>query len=148
VFASVLFLLSCVMTARFLERQKMRIANVLYSVLFASTLCVLAFVFDFPWLKGLMSYLLGESAYNELHIIALRVVSQTVYGVSVMTMISVIFSVQLGIAIYTATKKIVHKLTHREPARKLSRVYSIKKIDAPSFHPVLRINQLYCRMLN
>ena len=147
-FASVLFLLSCVMTSRFLEKRKMRIANVLYSVLFVFTLCVLVFAFDFPLLEQLMSNLFGEAAYDELHIIALRVVNQTVYGVSVITMISITTSVQLGFAIYTATKKLVFRLIKRVAARKFSRVYSVEKIGVHRFYPITRINRLYCRMLN
>lgn len=146
---SVVFLISCIITARFLKRRKMKLASALYSILFSVTLVIIMLAVDSKMIGFAFSNILGGSLYSELHRAILRMFAENIYGFSVVTLIALSISVQLAIAIYCATKKAVrHFCASVDAERKFKKVYFRYAPSVRNLYLPKRINLLYCRMLN
>lgn len=146
---SVIFLLSCIITARFLKSRKMKLASALYALLFSVTLVIIMLAVDSKIIGFSFSNIFGESLYNELHRMILRMFAENIYGFSVVTLIAISISVQLAITIYCATKKAVrHFFASVSAERKFKKVYFRYARSVRNLYLPKRINLLYCRMLN
>ena len=146
---SVLFLISCVLTARIFEKRKMRAAAITYSVLFISVLFVLAFAVDIPILARALNNALGTKMYRDLHSAIAEAINTKLYGFSMIGVICVMFIVQ-SIAAVVEMARAVAVICFKKKAlvRKFKKAYfkfarSVRNLYLPK-----RINLLYCRMLN
>ena len=146
--ASVLFLISCIFTARFLEKRKMHVASVMYSAVFAGILIVLLLAVDIPIIQTAFSNMMGAREYAQAHEFVRDVVSTDEYGISTITVMVVVFVVQIITTLIQAAKAVVTLLIRKTtPAkfkkRKLSLASPVRTLYLPR-----QINLLYCRMLN
>ncbi len=144
----VLFLITSIFTARFFEKNKMHLASVLYSVWFTVLLILLSFSFDVPLLTQAWTNLIGAQMHQSLHIWSLQVLTGTFCGVSAYIIITFVLAFQLGIIIYSMTKKVVYRLLRRDINLKLSIVFVKRIQNARVFYSYFDLNRLYCRMLN
>lgn len=146
---SVIFLISCVITARFLKSKKLKPASALYALLFSVTLALITLAVDSKIIGFAFSNILGESLYNELHRAILRMFAANFYGVSMVTLIAVSFAVPLAFVIFGATKNAVRRFFASVGAeRRFKKVYFRYAPSVRNLYLPKRINLLYCRMLN
>lgn len=145
---SILFLISCVFTARFLEKRKMHVASVIYSAVFICLLAVLLLAVDIPIIQTSISNMMGAYKYAQVHDFVVEVINTDEYGLSTITVVAVVFAVQV-IAILIQAAKVVVTFFIKDLS---SPEFSKKTITLASPVRVLylpkRINLLYCRMLN
>jgi len=147
-----LFLLTCILSARYLEKKRMTLAAAFYSVLFIFMTFFFLISVNIPYVHTALRYLLGEEIYDILHKFALEAINASIYGIGVLWAVGVIFIIQsVSVVIITAhsvAKRLFKfKKVVRAEFRKL-RPHAEYKIPSLQQRVPLRIHLLYCRLLN
>ncbi len=144
-----MFLLSCVITARYFERKRMHTASVMYSVLFLITFTFALFSLDYSVVRVGLSNMFGEELYLELRHTVLGIINTSYFGISFTTLFSVVCILQSIFAIIGLTRCIVrYCFVKQKPLRKFNKAYSRFVLLVRNLYLPRRINLLYCRMLN
>ena len=145
---SILFLISCIITARFFEKRKMRVAAVLYAILFAVVLSLLLFVLDFSITSTALTNILGAKSYRVLHDFLLDVLHTGFYGISVLSVIGLSVAVQVAVILLETTKQVLRYLVNHTYKRKFKtvRIRLASFVRQPFYSQ--KINLRFCRMLN
>ena len=143
-----LFLITCVITARFFEKHKMKTAAVLYSVMFITVLSLLFFVVDVPLIKLAMNNLFGEAFYKAVNRSLSEAMSSSFCGINSVWAIALAFAVQLALILVQTTKKVVRCLIGKTQGIKFYKTYSKPIPPHCGLCISKKINLLYCRMLN
>ncbi len=146
---TIIFLLSCVITARIFERKNMRTAAVAYALLFAVVLLLLLFAVDIPIIERALTNVIGAEKYAEMQSIVDDAMQSSIYGFSMISVIGAVFVVQV-VASVVATAKVVavYCFNKRSLVRKFKKVYGGFVSFARELRLPRRINIFYCRMLN
>lgn len=145
---TVIFLISCVVTARLLDKKNMQIASIAYAVMIAVILFALAFICDVPFIGDVMSEIFGRYNYFSIQYLLREAIDAPVYSVFIVSAIAFTFAVQIAVTIFCFVDTITHLFKDRayyykkrKDFFKLRPLVSIAKI-------IRKINLLYCRMLN
>ena len=145
---TVIFLITCVITARIFDQRKMKAAAVAYSVVFIVVLSVLAFTVDYPLISRAMSNIFGINNYNEIHSAICETIQTPVYGFSMIGGIAALFFVQLTASVLEMARAVVSCFKKEYLVRKFRKAYVSFAQHAHRLILPRRINLLYCRMLN
>ena len=146
---SVIFLLTSIVTARLLEKKKMRVASVAYTVMFIIMALVLLFTADAESIRNIMLRVVGSRWYFDIRHTFLDAIRAPLYGVYMMSAILLTFAIQLSVTVIFTAKAVVYHLTKHRAFE-----YTIKKVHNRLLHEVCslkmsrNVNLLYCRMLN
>lgn len=146
---NLLFLLSSIVTARILDKKKMRVASVAYSVMFIVMLAVLLFTVDVDVIRSMMIQLCGKTCYFNVHFTFVDAIHTPLYGAFIIGALVLTFVVQLAATVFCVAKEIVYHFSKQN-----SRYQKAKKARPVFVHSVHdlflspNINLLYCRMLN
>lgn len=145
---TLIFLISCIITARLLEKKKMRVASVAYSVTFILLLFILLFVTDIEPISRALANMLGANAYGEIKLALIEALRSASYGTCITIAILLTFFLQLAVTVFCAVSTIVRffkkwSVTYRSKREKFRIIYPIRNIYIRK-----PINLLYCRMLN
>lgn len=145
---TVIFLISCIITARLLEKKNMRVATVAYSVMFIILLYVLLLVIDFAPTNQAFTKLLGEEVYLETKEALLYALNSQGYGTCICFALFLTLFLQLTTALTIAVTGILHLLTGKKEGffQKREKQLSPRKPREVCLNN--HINLLYCRMLN
>ena len=142
-----MFLLTCVVTARLMEKKKMTVAASLYTVVFVALLTVVLLTSDNTFITTAMQNLLG-SMYLPAADFAAGVMGASFFGINLLGLLTLVFVVQLALTVITVTTAVVEYLGKKSPERKFNRVH-ITRVSHALFLPISRkYNLLYCRMLD
>ena len=146
---SILFLLSCILTARTFAKYKMRMASVLYSVAFMVVFFVLLFALDIDFVRTSLINIFTEEWYFEIRNAFLEAMSTTYYGFTILGAVCVSTAVQLFLLFVNTVREVVIYCFSKEAVRrKFYKAYSkYAHIVRDLFIPK-PINLLYCRMLD
>ena len=146
---SVLFLLSCVLTARTFAKYRMRIASMLYSIAFVVVLFVLLFMVDIEFVSKALINIFTEEWYFEVRNDFLEVTGTAYYGFTMLIVVCVTTAVQLFVLFVNAVREVVIYCFSKESVRR--RFYKAYSKCAQLVRGLLiyrPINLLYCRMLD
>lgn len=145
---TVIFLITCIVTARLLEKKKMRVASIAYSVMFIIFLSALVFVSDFSFIRDILTDVFGTYAYYSARYIVIEAVDAPGYSIiiSVALVLTVVF--QIAATVYCFVDTIVSYLKKKHHDHKKWK--EALKRTLPAYDAIItkRINILYCRMLN
>lgn len=145
----ILFLLTSIVTARFLERRKMRAASVAYSTMFIIMFFVLLFTVDIEPVRRVMLNIFGRPVYYGIYNAFSDAVNTPAYGVYMIGGIILTIAVQLAITILFPVRAIVRYFTRKKAyLNRFKKVYTRLVRNVRSLYISYPINQLYCRMLN
>lgn len=143
-----IFLISCIITARLLDKHKLRLASAAYSVLFVVLLTALLFTIDVELVGRSISNLVGTKTYLQTREALLYALHSAGYGTCITLALLVTLFLQLLIPFLFAVATVVALFKKGKEAR-------ISKKDKYRLPHALRelyvrrrINLLYCRMLN
>lgn len=146
---SILFLLSCVLTARSFTKYKMQLASIFYSVAFIVVLFVLLFTLDIDIVRRALINIFTEEWYFDVHNAFLDAMSTTYYGLTMLGAVCITTAVQLFILFVNAVREVVIYCFSKEAVRRrFYKAYS-KRVQLVRGLFICRpINLLYCRMLD
>lgn len=145
---TVILLISCILTARLLEKKKMRVASVMYSAVFIVLLVAVLLAVEVETIGFAISNIIGEDAYLQAHEVLLNAINSEGYGTCIY--IALLFTLFLQITTFFVHT--VYEIVWFD--RSESAAYFPKKYVAKhSFKPRVlyltrRINLLNCLMLN
>ena len=146
---TVIFLLSCIITARYLEKKKMQAASVLYSVLFIITFTFSLFAIDYNVIQNGLINIFGEQFYGELRRSVLGILSIECFGISLKLFFVSACILQTAIVIIGLTKRVVsYFIVEKKPSREFYKAYFRFVLLVRNLYLPKRINLLYCRLLN
>ena len=146
---TIIFLLTCVITARIFERKNMRAAAVAYALLFAVVLLLLLFAVDIPIVERALTNAIGAAKYAEIASAIDDAMSSTLYGISMISVIGAVFAVQTLASIIEAARVVAVYCFKKEALiRKFKKVYSGALRYSRELCLPRQINKIYCRMLN
>lgn len=145
---TVIFLISCIITARILDKYKMHVASVGYSVMFIILFFALLFTVDIEPIRIAFSNVMGEAPYLEVKEALLYALRSPGFGTCIVIALLLTAFLQIAVSVIFAVTAIISLL------KKGKKIYFIKK-DEHSCSCLMRalyinrsINLLYCRMLN
>ena len=141
-----IFLLTCVATTRYLEKRRMYIANVLYTVTFVVVLTTVLLSTDQLFLATAMQNMFGK-AYPFLHEVAREVMNSPVLGMNLFGVILLIFAVQSAATVVGAVNVVKASFRKEVLARKFKKIYVARVSHVIRLRMSRSINLLYCRML-
>ena len=145
---TVLFLITCVMTARLLEKKKMYVASVMYSVMFVILLTALLFTSDIELVNRSLSNLIGIKTFLQTKEILLYAFESAGYGLCILIALLFTFILQFSLSVICTVVTIVRFLKKgREVILTKKEKYGYLYIPR-AFYVHKPINLLYCRMLN
>ena len=145
----IIFLLSCIVTARYLDKKKMQAASVLYSVLFIITFTCSLFAIDYDIIKEGMMKIFGEQLYGELRQSVLGILNTELFGINLTTFFVAACILQTVIVVIGLTKRVVsYFIVEKKPSRDFYKAYFRFVLLVRNLHLPKRINLLYCRLLN
>ena len=146
---NVIFLLTSIVTARLLDKKKMRVASAAYSVTFIFLLVVLLFTAEAEVISRMMVNVLGENIYWNAHFVFLDAIHAPQYGLFIVGALGLTFALQLSVTVFHTVKVVVYHFfkqnTPLQKARKI-RFTLLRPVRDLFLSP--NINLLYCRMLN
>lgn len=145
---TILYLIFCIITARMLDKKQMRVATVLYSVMFVLLLPLILFSIDIEAVRQALSNVMGEHAYLEVSSLFHDVLNSSGYGICIAIALVTSFVLQLVVSLFWAVETLVNYIKERS-------VYYLskkKRVEIPclarNIYISKRIYILYCRMLN
>ena len=147
---TVLFMISCVLTARKFEKLKMQLASLAYSVTFIVICFVLLFTVDIDVVSRALLNFFDADLYFDVRAALLDAMAMTYYGVSIVGALIVTTAVQLAVTVIDAARVMVRYcfFAKESLARKFKKAYfRFAQFGRIVYFPK-RINLLYCRMLN
>lgn len=145
---TILFLISCVITARLLDKKKMRVASIAYSVLFVVLLTALLLTSDLELISRALSKIMGTKAYLLTKDALLYAFHSAGYGFCIFIALSFTFFLQISLSLIYAVVTIV-KLFKKGNVALLSKKENYRRLYTPqALYLNQDINRLYCRMLN
>lgn len=145
---AVIFIISCVISARILEKNKMRAASIAYSVMFVILLSALLFTVDFEPINHAFSRVIGMARYLEVREALLYAMQTPGYGTCIAAALLVTLLLQLLISAAYAVSVIANALK-QEKGVYLSKKDKRKTISyTKKIYLRKQINLMYCRMLN
>lgn len=145
---TIIFLLSSIVTARLLDKKRMHVASIAYSVMFVIILSVLLFVVDFEFIRRLMINIVDPQTYYKVHFAFMDAINAPFYGLFISGALLLTFVVQLAVTVlYTATVIVFHYLQKNSFTCKKNAYFKLAQ-SVRSLYLSNRINLLYCRMLN
>lgn len=147
-FVTVIFLITCILTARVLEKNKMTVASIGYSVMFVMLFSALIFTSDLEPVSIALTNLMGEVPYLQLKEALLYALHSPGYGACIITAFLLTLLLQVAVSvIYTVTSF----ARFFKKARRAHH-FGSKKVGSDCEYRELYvhrpINLLYCRMLN
>ena len=146
---TVIFLISCIITARYLDKKRMQAASVLYSVLFIITFVFSLFAIDYGIVKEGMINIFGEQFYGELRHSVLGILNTEFLGINNTILFTAACILQTVIVIIGLTKRVVsYFIIERKPASEFYKAYFRFVLLVRNLYLPKRINLLYCRLLN
>lgn len=145
---SVVFLISCIITARVFDKRKMHVASVLYTTLFVLMSVALVFVTDIEPVRNFFADALGAHAYSVIRSVLLSAIHSSTYGTAIAIAIILTAVLQLVTTVVCVVSTIIGFF-------KKSGIQTLaKKMEDRLAYPIRalllarQINLLYCRMLN
>ena len=146
---NLLFLLTSIVTARFLDKRKMRAASIMYSTMFIIMLFVLLFTVDIDLVRQMMMNAFGSEVYQLVHNAFVDAISTPAYGVYIIGSVILTVAVQVSVTVLAPVSAIVRYLIKKKNIlHKFKKAYVRLVHQARSLYIVTPINRLYCRMLN
>lgn len=145
---NVLFLLTSIVTARLLEKKKMRVASMAYSVMFVFLLVVLLFTVESEAVGRLMVNVLGEDVYRAIHPAFLDAVHTPQYGLLIVGALALTLALQLSVAVFHTAKLVYHFVKQNSFLQKAKQIRFTLLRPVRDMFLFPKINLLYCRMLN
>lgn len=148
---SILFLVTCIISARLLERRRMRVAAVFYSVMFITVFSYLLLATELGILRVALTNLLGAQTYELMHNVALDAMNESYFGVTIAGILFLTIGVQVALAVLEAASaavRCIRAFARRRRGYKFRKAYfklasSVRKLVVHK-----RINLIYCRLLN
>lgn len=145
---TVIFLITCIITARVLEKKKMRAASIAYSVLFVIFLVALLFVTDLKPLQTALINTVGVKIYFSVRFSLLEAINATGYGMIIAGAILFTIALQLFATVVCVVDKLVEIFKKSSFQYKSRRDIFKRILFTHEVFLAKRINLLYCRMLN
>ena len=146
---TVLFLISCVVTARLLDKKNMRVASVSYAVMFAVLTVVLLFTVDAEPIRDLMVRLVGRNAYVNAHFAFREAINSSIYGIYIVSALTLTFILQLFVTVfYTAKTIVTYYFKKNSFSENKKKVNPGRVGDTRRLYLSQKINKIFCRMLN
>lgn len=143
-----LFLISCIITARLLEKKKMRVASIAYSVLFIILFAVLFLTVDLEPITRALTNVMGAEMYLQTKSALLYAIGSAGYGTCIISAMLLTFIIQLVLPIALAVTGLVRILfKKKEEHTSKKEKYKRARIQYGIFVQK-QINLIYCRMLN
>lgn len=145
---TIIFLVSCIITARMLEKKKIHVASVAYSVLFVVLFAALFLTVEFEPVSYALTRFMGAESYLQTKQTLLYALSSAGYGTCIISALLLTFVLQVSLAVALAVKGLVRILSGKKEA------YLSKKDKFETAQLIRglfiqkRINLIYCRMLN
>lgn len=145
---TVLFLISCVITARMLEKKKMHAASVAYTVLFVVLLAALFLTVDFEPINRALTNVMGAKTYLQTQNALLYALRSDGYGTCIISALLLTFIIQLALPVAFAVTGLVRILFKKQETKqsKKDKYRSSRLLN--ELYLKRYINLLYCRMLN
>lgn len=145
---TVIFLISCVISARLLEKKKMRVASIAYSVLFIVFFAALLLTSDVEAINRTLSAIMGAQTYQLTRNALFYAYHSAGYGTCILIALFFTLMLQLALPIICAVARIV-KLFGRGKVALISKKDKYRRSCRPrALYLQRHINLLYCRMLN
>ena len=147
---TVLFMISCVLTARKFEKLKMQLASLAYSVTFIVILFVLLFTVDIDIISRAMLNVLDAELYYDVRTALRDAMGMSYYGISIAGALIFTTALQLAVTVIDALRVVVRCcfFAKKSLARKFKKAYFRFAQFGRTLCLPKRINLLYCRMLN
>lgn len=145
---TILFLISCVITARVLEKKNMRVASVTYSVLFVILLAALLFTVDLELISRALSNMMGAKAYLQVKDALDYVIHSAGYGFCIFIALLLTISVQITLSLICTVVTIVKYFVKRSLELLTKKDNYRCPFTLRALYRQRYINRLYCRMLN
>ena len=142
---TIIFLISCISTARILEKKKMNVAAAAYSVLFVVIFSALLLTADSELIGNALSNIMGVKSYMLTRDALIYVLHSAGYGACIYAalFVTLIFQVAALLAITVVT------LFRKRTATIISKKDNYRCPHTPrALYLNNSINLLYCRMLN
>ena len=145
---TLIFLISCIITARLFEKKHMRVASVAYSVLFVFLLVALLLTSDYEPISNAWSRIMGENVYLQAKDALLYAIHSAGYGTCIIFALLLTLILQLLLVLTLAVTGIVRILISKNKS------YQSKKENYVSLYTLYKLfiqidfNLIYCRMLN
>lgn len=145
---SAIFLVSCIITARLLEKKKLHVASAAYSILFVIVLAVLFLTSDVEPIQQTLSGMMGTKAYLQTKEALLYALRSAGYGTCILVALFFTLFLQISLPLIYAVATIVRRFKKGREAVLSKRdqyrcPYPSRTVALPK-----QINLLYCRMLN
>lgn len=134
--------------ARMLDKKKMRVASVVYSVAFVLLLTALLLTVDIEPIRHAFIKLIGVNAYLNINLAFNEALHSAGYGTCIGIALALTFILQLSLTVFCAVSTIVRFF------KKWNEAQVSKRDKFRITHPIRNIyirrpiNLLYCRMLN
>lgn len=145
---SVMFLISCIVTARVFEKRKMHVASVLYTTLFILLLAALAFVTDIEPIRNSLANALGEYAYTVIRSVLFSAIRSSTYGIAIAAAIVLTAVLQLVTTVACVVSTIIGFFKRSGISDLAKKLRDRLAYAMRTLFLMKRINLLYCRMLN
>ena len=146
---SVLFLLTSIATARFLDKRKMQVASALYSAMFIIMMFVLLFTVDIEPVCRMMTYVFGNENYADFREVLKDAIADSRYGVYIVGAIILTIAVQVSVTVMAPVRAIIRYFSQKKTVlHKFKKVYERLVYPVPSLYISEKFTLLYCRMLN
>lgn len=143
-----LYLVVCIIIARQLDKKRMQVATILYSVMFVTLLPLILFSIDFEPVRLALTNAMGVQTYTNVHNLFYEIMHSSGYGICIAIALVVSAVLQILLSLFWAVESLVNFIKERA-VYYLSRK---KRIETPCLVRNLyishRIYILYCRMLN
>lgn len=145
---TIIFLISCFVTARLLYKKNMLVASVAYAITIAVILLVLAFICDVPFIGDVLSKIFGRYNYFSIQYLLREAIKTQGYSVFIVTAIAFTFVLQLAVTVFCVVDTITHLFKKRAYEYKKRTVVFKARFFKSKTRITRNINLLYCRMLN
>lgn len=145
---TVIFLISCIITARLLEKKRMKVASIAYSVLFVVLLTALFLTVDIAPISQACINIMGNESYLQTREALIYALRSPGYGTCIYIAVFLTFVLQAATALTLAVTEIVRVLSKE---KEICRAGKESSEGYRAFREPDRrkpINLLYCRMLN
>lgn len=145
---TVLFLISCVITARIFDKKRMSAATIAYSVMFVVLLTALLLTVDFGPINQAFTNIMGEEAYLQTKEAFICALDSAGYGTCIYIALFLTFILQVATAMTLAVTGLVRVLSKRKEIYRSKREKRESSYFPRERYLKKRIHLMYCRMLN
>lgn len=145
---TVIFLISCIITARLLEKKRMKVASIAYSVMFIVLLTALLLTVDFAPVSQAFTNIMGEETYLQTKEAFIYALHSPGYGTCIYIALFLTFILQAATALTLAVTGLVRVLSAGKAAYRHKKEKRESSYLPRELYLKKRINLMYCRMLN